>query len=347
MAEPVRVVAGLTLKNLHPRVWDASSPYYVPELEAVMVSYAEFHRMPVQRRKAAEQGLHAYLGVDPSVRVYLDNGAFSFLRASEEVPREDYAAFVRDAKPDWYAIPQDYIPTPRMTDDEQLDCLRRTMAMNRRYSHDGYVPVIHVSRRLDRYIAELREDDRLWRKPVVGLGAIVPNLLRSPKAMSGTDVLATLRSARRELADKRLHVFGLGGTATIHIAALLGVDSVDSSGWRNRAARGIVQLPGRGDRMVADLGTWRGREPDAAEEKVLAACACPSCRAFGPEGLRGRQLAGFCHRAAHNLWVLVQEAELIAARLDDGTYAEWHAGHLDNTVYLPLIRETLKMRHGT
>ena len=35
----------------------------------------------------------------------------------------------------------------------------------------------------------------------------------------------------------------------------MGVDSVDSSGWRNRAPRGIMQLPGSGDRMVAELGS--------------------------------------------------------------------------------------------
>jgi hypothetical protein len=39
-----------------------------------------------------------------------------------------------------------------------------------------------------------------------------------------------------------------------YIAALLDINSVDSRGWRNRAACGIIQLPGKGDRIVADLG---------------------------------------------------------------------------------------------
>ncbi len=311
-----------------------------------MVSYAEFHRMPVQRRKAIKQGLHAYLGVDPSVQVYLDNGAFSFLRASEEVPRHDYEAFVGKARPNWYATPQDYIPTPQMTDEEQLECLRRTMEVNRHYSHDGYVPVIHVSRQLDQYIAELQQDAQLWGKPGIGLGAIVPNLLRSPKAMSGAEVLATLQRTRTALSGKELHVFGLGGTATLHIAALLDVDSADSSGWRNRAARGIVQLSGRGDRMLADLGSWRGRRPDEQEQRLLDVCQCPPCRIFGAGGLAGRALAGFCHRAAHNLAILLAEARAIEQHLQGGTYQDWYDGHLDNTVYLPLIRASLDMRRG-
>ena len=55
------LVAGLSLKNLKPRVWDVDSPYYLSNVQAVMVSYADFHRMPAQRRGAMAQGIHTYL----------------------------------------------------------------------------------------------------------------------------------------------------------------------------------------------------------------------------------------------------------------------------------------------
>ena len=84
------------------------------------------------------------------------------------------------------------------------------------------------------------------------LGGIVPNLLRTPKAMSHGEVLDKVRQVRATFADRELHLFGVGGTATLHVAALLGLDSVDSSGWRVRAARGIVQLTGIGDRAIAE-----------------------------------------------------------------------------------------------
>jgi 7-cyano-7-deazaguanine tRNA-ribosyltransferase len=264
----LEIIAGLSLRNLKPKVWDEASPYHLSGLQAVMVSYADFSRMPARRRKAMENGLRAYLGIPEGVSIYLDNGAFYFLRKGGEVPRQEYESFVRQAQPDWYAIPQDYIPTPRMSDDEQLDCLRRTMQVNRAFQHDGYVPVVHISRYMDEYLRQFLADERLRAKPAVALGGIVPNLLRARKAMPYEDVLDSVRQARVELADKQLHIFGIGGTATLHLAALLEVDSVDSSGWRNRAARGIVQMPGRGDRMVANLGSWRGREPD--EDHVRA-----------------------------------------------------------------------------
>src|SRR5579871_4058745 len=105
------VVAGLTLKSLQPRVWDTDSPYYLSDLRAVMISYADFHRSPTARRKAMEQGLHAYLRVPEEVKIYLDNGAFYFLGREGEMPRQEYEAFVAQVKADWWPIPQDFIPS--------------------------------------------------------------------------------------------------------------------------------------------------------------------------------------------------------------------------------------------
>jgi 7-cyano-7-deazaguanine tRNA-ribosyltransferase len=337
----LQIVAGLSLKNLKPRVWDPESPYYLPGLHAIMVSYADFTKSSARRRAAMQQTLHGYLGVPLEVNIYLDNGAFFFLAREGGVPRQEYEEFVRHALPDWYPIPQDFIPVPKMDDAAQRDCLRRTMDMNRAYEHDGFVPVLHVSRQLDTYLEEFRGNERLLQKDRVALGGIVPNLLRMPQAMPYADVLHSIRRTRSELAGKQLHVFGLGGTATLHLAALFGIDSLDSSGWRNRAARGIVQLPGRGDRMVANMGSWRGREPDETEWGILAVCPCPACQHFGVAGLKASGIDGFCNRATHNLWILLREAQQIETHLHAGTYSDWYLSHIDNSIYRSLIGDTL------
>ena len=333
----MQVVAGIGLKNLHPRVWDSTSPYYLSDLRAVMISYADFHQMRKRRAEAMRQGIHAFLGVPDHIKVYLDNGAFYFIGRAGETPREQYEEFVAEAKPDWWPIPLDYIPIATMPSAEQRRCFDRTMAANLAYQHDGYTPVIHISRFLEEYTVAIKAHDRLAAKPAIALGGIVPNLLRAPKAMSYDDVLSSLKHVRGAFRDKRIHVFGIGGTATLHIAALLRFDSVDSSGWRNRAARGIVQLPGTGDRSIADLGKWRGRAPSLAEWERLRDCRCPACAQFGLDGLRASGTPGFCNRATHNLWTLLEEARLIANHLHAGTYQPWYSEHLDNTIYRPLI----------
>jgi 7-cyano-7-deazaguanine tRNA-ribosyltransferase len=139
-------------------------------------------------------------------------------------------------------------------------------------------------------------------------------------------VLGHLKRTREAFADKRIHVFGIGGTATLHLAALLRMDSVYSSGWRNRAARGIVRLLGRGDRSIADLGKWRGRAPSSEEWETLRKCGCPACREHGLDGLKASQIAGLSNRATHNLWTLLEEARLIQHHLSAGTDEYWYQG---------------------
>ena len=354
---PLEVVAGLSLKNLHPRVWDSASPFYLPALGAVMVSYAEFRRSPPRRRRAAA-GLRAYLGAPPGVRIYLDNGAFSLMRSADGLPTAaearrraaDFDAFARAARPDWHPVPADYIPTPDLSPWARGGRVTRTLNQLRRSTGGPHVPVVHVGPHLPRYLNELRKMPRVLcdrATPCLAVGGIVPNLLRAPKALGYPTVLANLRDVRAAFPGKKLHVFGVGGTATVHLAAVLGFDSADSSGWRNRAARGLIQLPGTGDRLLAKMGSWRGRGLSPAERDRLAACRCPGCREASEHdaeplaGLAARGLAGFCRRATHNLHVLLEEAAWVDARLRTGTYAAEWPGRLDNSVYRPLIEAAL------
>jgi 7-cyano-7-deazaguanine tRNA-ribosyltransferase len=335
------IVAGLSVKNFEPRVWDPSSQFHLPGLAAVMVSYAEFHQLRARRRAAMQRGLRDYLGIPDGMKVYLDNGAFYFGTRGLAAPFEEYEEFVAAAKPDWKPVPRDYIPFPQMTPQQRRGCFDRTMSVNRNYGHDGYVPVVHIGRHLADYTAGVNADAALAKKPALALGGIVPNLLRKPKAIPYADVLAGLCHARRTFAGKSLHVFGVGGTATLHLTSLLGFDSADSSGWRNRAARGIVQLRGSGERLVAELGKWRGREPSAAEWQALGRCRCPACRRFGTAGLRANKLHGFRCRATHNLWILLEEGRWLGKHVPAATYARNYRKRVDNSIYRPLIKELL------
>jgi hypothetical protein len=342
----MEVVAGLSLKNLKPRVWDPESPYYLPALTAIMVSYADFKLLRARRRAAMRQGLRGYLKVPERVSIYLDNGAYYFAARGGEPTAEEYRRFVRRANPDWRPIRFDAIPSPQMAWQTQAACFRRTMAMNRSYQHDGFVPVVHAGRYLRRYIDELERCPQLAEKECVALGGLVPNLLRTPKALAYSRILDDLLTVRERFVGKRIHVFGIGGTATLHLAALLGFDSADSSGWRNRAARGIIQLPGSGERLVADLGKWRGRELSSDEWSDLQKCRCPACQRFGVEGLCANEIKGFSNRATHNLWILLEESRWITARLDKGTYERCYRRRLRNTVYLPILENVLERLYG-
>jgi 7-cyano-7-deazaguanine tRNA-ribosyltransferase len=93
--------------------------------------------------------------------------------------------------------------------------------------------------------------------------------------------------------------------------------------------------------MVADLGSWRGRKPDAKEWEVLAEYKCPACKQYGVDGLKANLVDGFRNRATHNLWILLEEAGLIQEHLITGDYENWYLTHLNNTLYRPLINKLL------
>jgi 7-cyano-7-deazaguanine tRNA-ribosyltransferase len=338
------IVAGLSIKNLRPRVWDPKSPFNLPNLKAVMVSYGEFHQLPARRQAAMDFGLHPWLGVPDGVKVYLDNGAFYFATSDEESAAREYEKFVKKAKPDWKPIPRDWIPFPEMSHQKRRSCFDRTMKANVEYRRDGFVPVVHIGKHILDYTAGIQADLKLSKKPCIALGGLVPNLLRKPKAMPYGEVLAGLRHARSAFKDKLMHVFGVGGVSTLHLAALLGLDSADSSGWRNRAARGIVMLPGSGERTVASLGKWKTRQPSEADWRTLKRCGCPACSTFGVDGLTASKLHGFECRATHNLWVLLEENAWLEREFAAGTYAANYVGRVENSVYRPLIDEVVAPR---
>jgi hypothetical protein len=348
----MKIVVGINLSNSKPRVWDTSSEYYLPQVEAVMVSYADFHGHPRRRKSAIELGLREYLGVNEDIKVYLDNGAFAFWRKRIHPPVKEYVEFVQESKPDWYPIPADYIPSPNLPTKKQKTLFRRTMKMNRLYSGQGYVPVIHAGDWLCTYLEAIeREEIDLSRG--LSLGGLVPRLLTQKGASSREQVVDTIKRVRERLEDVELHVFGIGGLTTLHLAAVLEVDSIDSSGWRNRAARGLIFVPGSGERYAVKLGSWRGRSITDKEEQYLRECGCPACKKYGVTGLKASKATnpevgsgawGFQNRAAHNLWTFFLEAQEIERHLENETYEEWYKDHVKSPIWQRIIEYSVNHR---
>lgn len=316
----MEVVAGLSLKNLRPRVWDPGSAEHVRRVTAVMLSFDEFRRRSAVLQRAAADGLHSILGVpsSSSLRVYLDNGAFACLRRGDEPAVAEYLQFVAQVKPAWYPVPADYIPLPSEARARQQRLFQRTIAVLEAHTGNGFCPVIHPGPWLDRYLDVL---DRLCLHRQLALGGLVPHLLNSVGAQR-RQTIALVRRVCRQFPG-RIHAFGIGGIVTLHLAAALGVHSADSSGWRQRAARGLILLRGAGERQAVALGSWKGRALTVDDWRELERCRCPACRRYGPDGLRAGSINGFANRAVHNLAVLVDEAVLIDRHLAAGDFAAW------------------------
>ena len=337
----MEVVTGLTLKNLRPRVWDPLSPEYVAGVTAVMLSFDEFRHRPNLLQKAISSGLTSVLfagnkSVTDAPRVFLDNGAFACLRRGDEPAMQEYTKFVAATRPAWYPVPADFIPLPVYSRQRQRKLFDRTLAVLEANSGDGFCPVVHPGPWLDLYMDVLH---RLGQTKQLAIGGLVPHLLNSPGAQRRQTILM-LRRIRRDFPG-HIHAFGIGGIVTLHLAAALGLDSLDSSGWRQRAARGLVNLRGRGERQAVKLGSWKGRELTVEEWKELSRCRCPACRITGTAGLRRDGIEGFIARATHNLAVLLDEAELIRRHLASGDFASWSPKRIGSNALAELVRVAL------
>ncbi len=95
--------------------------------------------------------------------------------------------------------------------------------------------------------------------------------------------------------------------------------------------------------IVAQLGNWRGRTPTWKEWQGLGKCGCPACVKYGKEGLKSDRLHGFCCRATHNLWVLLEENRWLSQQAAVGGYAETYADRVDNSVYRPILDALLDL----
>jgi 7-cyano-7-deazaguanine tRNA-ribosyltransferase len=125
---------------------------------------------------------------------------------------------------------------------------------------------------------------------------------------------------RKLLPNKRIHVFGVGSTLTMHLMFYAGADSVDSSGWRTKAAYGAIQLSGIGDRYITNLErNKKYKDLTRLDAKSLGNCGCPVCTTEGTDKLR----SSFKARALHNAWVYQKEIETTRDLVKEGAYENY------------------------
>lgn len=342
-----------------PFVWlghDLKSPFHVWEhvtgCQGVCLSAAQVLTKPGFNRDFRTRGLSEVLSFKG--RVFLDSGGFRFQRtAQDEFDSSDVLELYRSLGPDVAAI-LDCPMDPTLPDAVNTQRWRQTLRNTRRMLDDGgelnLVPVIHAYDGVSASArhAQLRE---VFPNPsMLCVGSLVPLLRASyigkrfsscnEKGASATierwakiaEVITTIRKLE---PSRPIHVFGAGSLSTISLLLLLGINSIDSTGWRMKAAFGAIQLPGLGDRFPQparkSLKTRRGLSSGCLDQ--LSVCNCPSC---GGQSLarRIKCLGGSFHqRAIHNAHVLISEVDILANAMRRGKGAEFVGRRFEATPY--------------
>lgn len=158
----------------------------------------------------------------------------------------------------------------------------------------SFLPVIHtVANDLEllEYGLDKMENILGYEPRVIGVGSLVP-LVKSMKGSKKNGIeslLYTLICLRKKLPNAFIHAFGLGGTMA-YLAVLAGVDSYDSNGWIQKAAYGVIQLPGISDRflrkeshnrpyLIKDRNQRNSKKP-INEIDIFMKCKCSACSRF-------------------------------------------------------------------
>jgi tRNA-guanine family transglycosylase len=301
-----------------PKPW-----LYFP-IDGLMVNAYEILGKTNTIGKIIENGIHDYLKIKSEVM--MDSGGYQFMK--QEIMDVDPLTILdlyEKSSPD-YCVVLDHPILPNLSSKEirnrQNRTLKNTQIMleNRTTFNPTLLPAIHGHnlKFIEWFLEKLEEINDF---DYFGLGSLVPSVFNS-KGIGGIyNVLEILHYVREYLGkEKKIHVFGIGSTSTMHLMYYAGANSVDSASWRVKAAYGAIQLPGTGDRYITPRErNKKYRDLDDSDKQLLEECKCPVCREGNQESLR----KSFRKRALHNAWVYQKEVEKARDLIKKHEYSEY------------------------
>ena len=294
-------------------------PWRTFEIPGVILNAYQIHSLGI---KKAEHLISNHLG--SQVPTMIDSGGYNFLKNPEKaIEIEELAEIYRNSKAE-IVVSLDIPPYPKLSDYEKRKRWDRTRKnayqLAKAMDNQKVMPVVHgYSKKSLRYhskqIRDLIDDSGM-----IGLGGIVP-LLKVKRNLT----LELIHFLKTEYPDRFLHVFGVGSVSTMMLLAALGVDSMDTIGWRIKAAYGAIQLVGQSDRFVSPkIGGPKTRKGlSKGDTQLLKECECPVCKGQTLRTRKSRLDNGksstFSNRATHNCWTFTKEIERTQKALNEGT----------------------------
>jgi len=313
-------------------------PWREFEIETLIVNAYDILRNKKASETISEDGIHRYLDFKGSI--LMDSGGFLFQKKEIiDIKPSAILELYKNSCPDIGVI-LDHPLNPAETKKNNLKrwdlTLKNTefMLQNKCKSNiTNIMPVVHGYDLKQLKIA-CKNIKKLTDPKIIGIGSLVPLLFRNygltKKFKEPVNfIIDAVELVRSEFPDAVLHAFGVGSTKTMHLMYALGVDSIDSTGWRIKAAYGVIQLPGIADRHVKDRNNGRPFLSDS-EIELLGKCECPSCRDSSIKERMDLLDKNFQARATHNAWVFVNEQKKFKKQLQECNTEEFVKSRLEN-----------------
>lgn len=271
--------------------------------------------------------------------IAMDSGGFQFIKRNmlNVDPRKILELYVQ-SKPN-YGVILDHPIGPDITKFEkkrrQLKTLKNTKLMVglHKRSNPKLIPVVH-GYDVKSTLWFLEKLEKIDDFDMIGVGSLVPFMYNMKGAFDTNVAIEIISCIRKKFPEKKIHVFGVGSVATMHLMFYAGADSVDSSAWRMKAAFGAIQLPGIGDRYISRRKRHKAyRDLSNDEKRLLEGCRCPACREHSLKGLRN----SFKLRALHNAWVYQKEVKKARKLIKNGKYEAYVKDILNKTRFSKML----------
>ncbi len=321
-----------------------SAPWNYFRVGGVLMNAHDFMQHPHAFKTAQEEKIHGFLGFRGPIM--MDSGGFLFMKRKHmDVSAEEIIGFYERAKPNFgVVLDHPLFPTLPKEENERRKSKTlqntRIMLKNKVTKNPVLVPVIHGydAGEIRDYVKRLKKIDRF---PIYGIGSLVPAMYNVKGVGGILNVMKVILEVRKQIPRAKLHVFGTGGTLTMHLMYYAGADSLDSSAWRTKAAFGAIQMPGMGDRWVSKVARKKLYPRLSKEEgKKLENCRCPMCRRHGMKGLED----DFYARAIHNAWTHQQELKKARKLIHENRYDEYVERIMGKTNFASLFKSLKNMR---
>lgn len=317
-------------------------PWKLFEVDTVMLNAYEIMSAP-KLKEMKENGIHKYVKHDKLIM--MDSGGFLFQKKEKvSINAEAILEIYENLKPD-IGIVLDHPIDPSKDDNTNykrwLKTLENTKFMLENSSEIALLPVVHGYSRENLKIA-CKELKKIDCPKAIGIGSLVPLITSRNSRVEKQFVIDAVRIVREEFPDSFLHVFGIGGTTTMHLMFSLGVDSVDSMSWRLKAGYGAIQLPGVGDRFISP--PKRRKNIGIYEQSLLERCSCPICKGKTieerKENFDNSNPSTYQKRAIHNAYVFKEEEKEFRKKLKNGGVRVFVEERLKQTPFLSMFRDS-------
>jgi 7-cyano-7-deazaguanine tRNA-ribosyltransferase len=279
------------VSNVGKRSSDNTPEYAdsIPDLNTGMVNARAIRQRDAQwDRIQAGSAIRDEMGIPHETILFADSGGFDFKQDAVDTTPERTLETQRAIDADIFGTVDLPLSRENRTAENQRRVEQSTNhALTASDLHDGDQLLFASVHGYDSETVRntLRHLERNGEFDGYALGSMVPIRTDYKK-------VTKLILAAREVTDKHLHVYGLGGIVYQPLLLYLGVDSFDSSAFIRSAGNRNYLIPGFG-----------GEELHNIEELEHLPCSCPVCSSRTYDEVRAdRDLL-----TQHNLWSLVTE----------------------------------------